>query len=244
MSDSTADDRDDGDDLLNQMIRLPLRVVDRIVDRVSGGDIGGDETEIQANSPSTAAVDASKSTINPWDRDPNESDQAWVAFRYYRDIGPEVRGYGMAARDLGHNESTTSRWCTKHRWQDRAAAWDAHLDRIAQRAFEAEAMSMGKRHAHIGMKLQTLGSERIVEYAERAELKGTITVREALEITKTGVAIEREARAMDKSSTQQGSGNIIFNFNMGGKAPKWAPKTISGGEAHMNKLEDDGGQSE
>ncbi len=183
----------------------------------------------------------------PWDRLQAESDRAWEAFRRFRDMGVN-RTVANVRRSMGiaDGTSTCEGWAIRYHWRVRASAWDDHLDKIAQKAYEDEAATMGRRHAQIGMKLQNLGSERIVEIAETPELKKVITVREAIDLTKAGVEIERSARGLDEKAkgASSGAGTVIFNFNMA-QPPKWAPKTvIDAGEAvikpssEVDELED------
>lgn len=77
----------------------------------------------------------------PWDRLDTESDKAWLGFRLYRDLGPGRSIEGVRKQfgeTTGKPAPKTGRhlenWSSKHRWVDRAAAYDAHLDGIAQAA--------------------------------------------------------------------------------------------------------------
>ena len=60
---------------------------------------------------------------------------AYQAFRMFVEagIGRSAREVG---RKLGKNWSLISRWSSKHRWLERAHAFDARLQHIAQRAEE------------------------------------------------------------------------------------------------------------
>lgn len=164
--------------------------------------------------------------VNPWDRTDAESTQAWEAFRYFRDMG-SARTLVAVWKDFELNEDTVARWSARHTWRMRATAWDIHLDQIAQKEFEAEAETMGRRQAKIGMSLQSVGGARIAQFAENEQLRESLTARDAVAIIQAGVNIERDARASSKGNTNTGGGGkVVFNLNFG-KMPKWAPKGIT-----------------
>lgn len=97
--------------------------------------------------------------IEEWDRLPDEPERAYAAFIAYRDLGPSARSIARAAdvikgkigESLGTGEGGRARrnsqgrkkppanyekWSSTYRWVERAAAWDAHLERIARRKQE------------------------------------------------------------------------------------------------------------
>lgn len=66
---------------------------------------------------------------------PNESEPAYEAFVMYvqAGVGRSAREVG---RKLGKDWSLISRWCSKHRWLERAQAFDRRLQHVAQKAEE------------------------------------------------------------------------------------------------------------
>jgi hypothetical protein len=69
----------------------------------------------------------------PWEKQDNESQEAWLAFRAYRDMPPDERLLKRAA--IG-NIAVLSRWYRDHNWADRCAAFDKKFD--AMRVEERE----------------------------------------------------------------------------------------------------------
>ena len=65
----------------------------------------------------------------PWEQMSSESGPAYATFLAYRDLGPK-RTYVAAARLVGRHESLLRRWATRHRWRERAWAYD--LDQARQ----------------------------------------------------------------------------------------------------------------
>ena len=73
----------------------------------------------------------------PWERARDESTKAHAAFVLYRDLGPD-RSLRAAASQLGKSERLLKRWSSRHRWQDRLAAWEerqqAHAEESSRQA--------------------------------------------------------------------------------------------------------------
>jgi hypothetical protein len=81
-----------------------------------------------------------------WERLPEESGPAWAAFGVYRDCGPRRTRDGAYRAVVGIEGASKGpraprawkRWSKEHRWEDRARAYDAHLESIAATATEDE----------------------------------------------------------------------------------------------------------
>jgi hypothetical protein len=67
--------------------------------------------------------------LEPWERQPAESDPAWAAFLVYRDLPPSERSISRVVSDTGKARSLIAGWCSKWNWKDRAAQYDRHKDR-------------------------------------------------------------------------------------------------------------------
>lgn len=64
--------------------------------------------------------------MNPWERQPGETDRAWLAFSAYRDLGPE-RTVSAAAATIGHRSvGCCARWAAANDWAERVTAYDAY----------------------------------------------------------------------------------------------------------------------
>ena len=67
-----------------------------------------------------------------WERQPEETTPAFAAFAAYRDYEGETgeaRSMSKVARELSKSRSLLARWSGKYAWVERAAAWDAEVDR-------------------------------------------------------------------------------------------------------------------
>lgn len=135
--------------------------------------------------------------MNSWEKQSNESSQAFEAFVIYRDMGLQ-RSIRSAAKTLGKSHKLLERWSAKYKWSDRAAAFDAHMDSITIKANEDARREMSERQAKTGMKMQEAASQAL-EKIDPASLR----VNEALRMAETGVKIERAARGMDDSKPKK-----------------------------------------
>lgn len=122
----------------------------------------------------------------PFERQPGEPAKAHHAFCHYRDLGP-VRALDRAWREhhqkcLGKVQPTTRRrpmtwgdWSARWGWVERAAFFDADLDRQKRAALHEEQVEAARRHARVlQAALSTL----------------TVPVRIALETAATPAGLE------------------------------------------------------
>jgi hypothetical protein len=127
----------------------------------------------------------------PWERLDGETPRAFAAFVSYRGLAPGERSLQRVISDItgvGDNQATirrrhgqVERWCSEHRWRDRAAAWDGHMDahvRAAQLAAAARAAERTVAQLALQIQAATFAArvlaERIAdgeEEALRAELR-------------------------------------------------------------------------
>ena len=89
---------------------------------------------------------------DPWERQLNESTQAFEAFAVYRDMGAS-RSLAKVSRVLCKSKALMERWSTDHDWVKRVAAWDAEKDRVARETQINDIVEMRKRHAAIAKKM-------------------------------------------------------------------------------------------
>ncbi len=84
----------------------------------------------------------------PWERQTTETDDAWRAFKAFRDTVPPRRARSV----IGFAHMTVSQWYNQYRWPERCDAYDRHLERVTlderdrllkQKASEVSAEHMG-----------------------------------------------------------------------------------------------------
>ncbi|MDD5092802.1 MAG: hypothetical protein PHV74_00255 [Dehalococcoidia bacterium] len=102
-------------------------------------------------------------------------------------------------------------WSSRWKWQERIAAYEAHLDKARLEANRQAVIEMAERQAKEGKMLQTLGTQKIntllqslVKLQEQQKKSGTeasdtmvlpkVTVSEAIRALEVGAKLERVAR--------------------------------------------------
>lgn len=88
----------------------------------------------------------------PWERQLDESPQAFEAFAAYRDMGA-ARSNAKVSRLLCKSKALMDRWSSEHDWVKRVAAWDAEKDRVARETQLKDIVEMRQRHAAIAKKM-------------------------------------------------------------------------------------------
>lgn len=98
-----------------------------------------------------------------WERNEEESEKAFVAFRAYRDMGIGKRSINRAAQEIlqtdysEHQAKAWRAWSSKYGWVKRVRAWDAELDRERLEKEKVELEEMRQRHLTEARGLQSLG---------------------------------------------------------------------------------------
>jgi hypothetical protein len=83
-----------------------------------------------------------------WEKQPGESDKAWVAFRTYRDMLDGKRSISRLARELERSrDGTLAKWSTEWQWPFRCEEFERSLDAERQREMRQEIVKMAQRHA-------------------------------------------------------------------------------------------------
>lgn len=149
--------------------------------------------------------------VEPWERQPHETDEAWLAFRTFRDLDPP-RTLGKLREH--YTEQMTARhpslfrnWSMKWRWRSRVAAYDVHLDRIRQRAHERTIEDMSEKHARMAQAGLTLVARRLMGNAEAGVTAidmNEVEWRDLISGLSALVKLERVARGepADRGSTE------------------------------------------
>ena len=98
----------------------------------------------------------------PWERIEGESNKAFRAFTAFRDLLPEERSIRKALVKLwgpkaDGRQRTAEGWSSQWRWQERAAAWDDHLDKTKVEAKEESIKEVERAHAEAAKKMWEQG---------------------------------------------------------------------------------------
>ena len=126
----------------------------------------------------------------PWERQPNESPEAFHAFTLYRDLGPARRSLDAVGKELEGTRTGTaivfaadrakskrapaarrrngriSQWSREWNWVDRAARWDELVDNRLREKQLDEIERMAKRQAQHAELILTVLMRPVVELAQ------------------------------------------------------------------------------
>lgn len=152
-------------------------------------------------------------SIAPSEKQLSESPQAHGAFLIYRDLMPGERSASRVASEYGRHVRLIERWRSRHAWVERAAAFDAEIDRRRREAMFEEAIEMGRRQAADAAAAQTAVMASIRELNARldgpdgrAELRDlglaellALVIR-AIPSFATAARVEREGRGVPGAS--------------------------------------------
>jgi hypothetical protein len=122
-----------------------------------------------------------------------ESFAAAGAFVAFRDMGPG-RSTTKVAQKTGKSIALIQRWCRKHRWIERARAWDDRLDEVRRRAAVQAVEAMAARHVGIACMVQ----EKVVDKLNRLtdEDIDQMSLTQLVRLYAVAVKIERQARGV------------------------------------------------
>lgn len=136
--------------------------------------------------------------LYPWERQPGETEKAYEAFLFYKNLGPG-RTLAETSRKLPKNYQTLKEWKAKWKWEDRVIAFDRENDRQEQRKLQHERVKMVKRHINLGTYLQVEALKAIKRKAKEADddKEGNgegLPLSMARDLLQIGLKLENQAR--------------------------------------------------
>ena len=126
-----------------------------------------------------------KEERKPWERLPEESTEAFEAFREYRDMGTE-RSLAKVGEKLGKSTALMERWSARHDWVKRVTAWDDDIEREASQNLLKEIARMRARQRKQALKMQLKGLELMKDIKP-----GDAKLSEIVSLMKLGMEQER-----------------------------------------------------
>lgn len=143
----------------------------------------------------------------PWERRPDETSQAFEAFRAYLELPAAERTVeaGWVVVKRGQNRGVPGyawKWAATHQWVERARAFDAHMFRIEQEEKERVARRNASKweqrreeQRELEYKLGRALQLRASRVLEDANLQGRL--RDAATLSATGSKLARLAAEME-----------------------------------------------
>jgi hypothetical protein len=152
-----------------------------------------------------------------YDRQPDEPEKLWFAFKTYRDLTEERAHRAVATiyrkkYKVRSKVETLITYLSKHsviwRWKERANEWDRMIDtRLRNRKMRARE-EMEARHLELAYEASAtamIGLRAIKKAAEKAKAEGKehLTVASVLDLAKFGVTTERTAKGEPSKIEEQ-----------------------------------------
>lgn len=128
-----------------------------------------------------------------WEKSPTETSKAFQAFCVYRDLGPS-RSQEKVVGELRKSIQLVSRWCRRHSWVKRAAAYDEFLDEQRRELVARGQAAMVLRQANDAMLMQEFAMAAL-----RNKNAADVSVSVACRLFEIAARIEREIRGHDES---------------------------------------------
>ena len=145
----------------------------------------------------------------PWERQPEETNKAWNAFRIYRDLDPAERSVQKVADSLTVTSTRHLRdWCSKFEWVSRAGQYDAHMDELKRNQRERERLAASERRIQLAKNMQLVGGAKIQEIGKKiqdalskGEALPAISLKDAAALIDAGVKLERLEAGLTTGNT-------------------------------------------
>jgi hypothetical protein len=148
-----------------------------------------------------------------YERQPSDTDKTWKSFVLYRDLGfartllKAAEAYKKETNSKTKVESIHSKiqqWSRLNHWSERAAAWDAELDRHKRNQQIYEIQDMKKRHIKLAKSLQGLGALGLQKWlnkiqGEKSSTKTDLTTGDVRALIELGAKMERLNREEPES---------------------------------------------
>lgn len=138
--------------------------------------------------------------IEPWERQPGETEKAYEAFLVYKNMGAG-RTIVAVGRRLSKSRQLMTRWATRYNWKERVQAFDRENERIEQGRIQKERAAMIKRHIKMGLAVQGKALKALDRMDPESLTPGNIR-----EFLRFGVMLEKETRAVEERKQEAGQG--------------------------------------
>lgn len=160
-----------------------------------------------------------------WERQPEESMQAYEAFYLYLQMG-EKRNLRKVCQELAKSYTLISRWSSTWNWQQRSRDYDTDLKRQEFIATQQEIKKMQKRQIQTAMLLQ----KKAIEALNKLQIED-LTPKDILRFISEGAKLESQVR-------QEGTGTAAKEAGEDEQVSSLADTIIS---AYRKRME--GGES-
>lgn len=174
----------------------------------------GERTADQARSAGQQAF--------PWERQPDESVQAYARFLAYRDIDPTERSHRKVASICAISETLVNRWGKRWSWTKRAMAYDMWVLELGDQLGKRAVLGHRQAAARFG-SLALAKASRTVEQLNEAKM----TAGEAIDLAVNGTKLARQALGMADGETRADRAPLAQVAISLGSTPPWLTAPIT-----------------
>ena len=132
-----------------------------------------------------------------WERQKDESAQAFEAFVLYRDMGTE-RSIRAVSQKLGKSKTLIERWSREKSWVERVRAWDNYLQKEAQKVAIKKVRDMNTRHANMACMIQKAAMAALQKWGP-----DMVTPKNFSAIVKLATELERQSRTASAAAADE-----------------------------------------
>lgn len=157
--------------------------------------------------------DEPKEAPDVWSKQPAETEEAWLAFRAYRDMVPDERKISHAAT---RSTPVLSRWYRDHNWQQRVDAYDKHFDKInvdeRERIYRRKAKEIAIDHMLMLANARELVKRELQKYVDASRehnMHGLVKMKELQGLFDMVVKLDRLVR--DQPTEIVGSRDLDYS---------------------------------
>src|SRR5215510_2508298 len=154
---------------------------------------------------------------NSWEQLKGETSQAFSAFCAFRDCGAErtirkaVEATEKDETKQGKRYNVFRNWSNQHRWRERAADYDRHIESMKQTELRKTIEAQGEKHREVTGKMLDVVSKKLDTMKPEDLNQNNVT-----EWVQTAIKAEREAAGLVTSSgkpeIKQGELNFVSEF--------------------------------
>lgn len=129
----------------------------------------------------------------PWERQEDETMQAFEAFHLYCQMGHE-RSLRKVEQQLSKSHTLIARWASRHKWVERTRQYENYLVRAEVETARKNLADMRKRQIEQGKLLQ---SKAVTALLNKAQQEGGLDFESTTALVRmmsTGITIEEKAR--------------------------------------------------
>lgn len=133
---------------------------------------------------------AAEADLQPWERQPAETDHEWNVWLHYRDAYPGKRpSYKGVAEELITTVNAVRKIGSRWTFPARLQAWAKHIDEITLVQRQQEILDMNKQHVDMAVRL----NEKISKAIDLID-PFSVSPREISSLIKTATELERKGR--------------------------------------------------